>query len=40
MESLKNFFYMSGYAFYVWSAYASVLMFLAVQWYMVPDAHE
>ena len=41
MESLKQFFNMGGYAFYVWSAYGSVLIFLALQWYLVREPiHE
>lgn len=33
-DTLRNFFAMGGYAFYVWSAYGSVLTFLAVQWFL------
>lgn len=32
MASLMHFFHMGGYAWYVWSAYASVLALLAAQW--------
>ena len=32
--ALKNFLYMGGYAFYVWSAYGIVFFFLALQWMM------
>lgn len=34
METVKHFFYMGGYATYVWSAYGSALTFLAIQWYL------
>jgi len=40
METIKHFLQMGGYAFYVWSAYGSVLMFLLLQWIMVREAHE
>lgn len=40
METIKNFFYMGGYAFYVWSAYGSVLAFLAVQWYLARERNH
>lgn len=41
MESIKHFFYMGGYAFYVWGAYGSVLTFLAIQWYLLREpTHE
>ena len=33
-ETLMKFFNMGGYAFYVWSAYGSVLVFLMVQWFL------
>lgn len=32
MTSLMNFLHMGGYAFYVWTAYGSVLFFLLLQW--------
>jgi len=32
-ETLLHFFHMGGYAWYVWTAYASVFTFLAVQWF-------
>lgn len=32
LEAIKQFLMMGGYAFYVWSAYGCVLVFLAMQW--------
>lgn len=32
MNRLHDFFSMGGYAFYVWTAYAGVLIFLLTQW--------
>jgi heme exporter protein D len=34
MTSLRDFFHMGGYGFYVWSAYGLVLIFLLVQWFV------
>jgi len=33
LTTLFNFLYMSGYGFYVFTAYGSVLMFLLTQWF-------
>jgi heme exporter protein D len=32
IDAIRQFFYMGGYAWYVWSAYALVFVFLFVQW--------
>ena len=34
ITSFISFLKMGGYAFYVWSAYGSVLIFLLIQWFM------
>lgn len=34
MTSFMNFLHMGGYAFYVWTAYGSVLSLLFLQWIM------
>jgi heme exporter protein CcmD len=34
LTTLQHFFYMSGYGFYVFSAYGSVFLLLAVQWFL------
>jgi heme exporter protein D len=32
MNNLKNFFYMGGYAYYVWSAYTALFFIFILQW--------
>lgn len=34
MNTLQHFFHMGGYALYVWPAYGSVLLYLAIQWFL------
>jgi heme exporter protein CcmD len=34
MTSLQTFFHMGGYAVYVWTAYASVFLFLLTLWFI------
>jgi heme exporter protein CcmD len=31
---LFNFFYMNGYGWYIWISYSSVLLLLAIQWFI------
>lgn len=33
MTTLLTFLKMGGYGFYVWTAYASVILFLIAQWF-------
>lgn len=33
MNAFLNFLHMGGYAFYVWTAYGSVIAFLFLTWY-------
>lgn len=33
-NTLFNFFYMNGHGYYVWSAYGSVFILLAIQWFI------
>lgn len=32
METIKHFFAMGGYGYYVWSAYGCVFLYLSMQW--------
>lgn len=34
MNTITNFLHMGGYAFYVWTAYGSVMTFLFLQWFL------
>lgn len=34
IDAIGRFFFMGGYAWYVWSAYALVFAFLLVQWFL------
>lgn len=33
-NGFSNFFYMNGHGWYIWSAYGSVIIVLAVQWFI------
>lgn len=34
VSDFQHFINMGGYGFYVWSAYGSALIFLAIQWFL------
>jgi heme exporter protein D len=34
LNELRDFFYMHGYGWYIWSAYGSVLSLLMIQWFI------
>jgi len=34
IDAILRFFYMGGYAWYVWSAYTCVFAFLLMQWFL------
>jgi heme exporter protein CcmD len=40
VNNLKDFFLMGGHGLYVWSAYGSVVTYLAMQWFLVRNKHE